>query len=382
MALKSKIFQYIHTGNLVYNTCWEDPRSDRALLQFQPDSKVVMLTSAGCNALDYLLDQPASIDCVDMNPRQNALLQLKCALFNHTDHDTLSAFFGEGSHNAAQEVFASTLQHNLDTFPAQYWKQHIGAFRGKGLRKSFYYFGSSGMVAFFLKQWLAIDPKVSRAVHKMFEADDLYQQRALYYKVEPMLVNRVASLALDSHLVQSMLGVPHSQQEMARKAYTDGMTGYFRACLRKVFTELPLHDNYFWRVYFFGKYTPDCRPNYLKKEHFQQIKNQTSKVNTHTNTLSGFLKNNPGRYSHFILLDHQDWLAANDRAGLDEEWQLILQNSAPGARILFRSAAPDRNFLPTFVTDYGSFQENELTRNSHFQDRVGTYASSHLFVKK
>ena len=32
-----------------------------------------MITSGGCNALDYLLDEPRRIYAVDMNPRQNAL---------------------------------------------------------------------------------------------------------------------------------------------------------------------------------------------------------------------------------------------------------------------------------------------------------------------
>jgi len=35
------------------------------------------LTSAGCNVLEYLLDSPAEIHAVDVNPRQNALLHLQ-----------------------------------------------------------------------------------------------------------------------------------------------------------------------------------------------------------------------------------------------------------------------------------------------------------------
>ena len=68
------IFNRVHGTNLVYNTCWEDPRLDRQMLNLQSDSRLVMITSAGCNALDYLLDGPAEIHAVDMNPRQNALL--------------------------------------------------------------------------------------------------------------------------------------------------------------------------------------------------------------------------------------------------------------------------------------------------------------------
>ena len=30
---RDQFFKQIHTSNLVYNTCWEDPRCDRQLLQ-------------------------------------------------------------------------------------------------------------------------------------------------------------------------------------------------------------------------------------------------------------------------------------------------------------------------------------------------------------
>ncbi len=378
--IKKKIFQKIHGGNLVYNTCWEDPRCDRSLLQFDQESKVVMLTSAGCNALDYLLDSPASIDCVDMNPRQNALLQLKCAIFKHGDHEALSGFFGQGRFASAPAILKDALQYSMDDFSNAYWKKQIGIFSGKGLRKSFYYHGSAGLVAFLFCNFLKTDPKVARTIHAMFETDDVFQQRILYYRIEPVILNRFALWALNTHLIQSMLGVPTSQQDMAREHFKDGMTGYFRKCLRKVFTELTLRDNYFWRLYFFGKYSEECSPNYLKSAHFGALKTQVSKISTHTSTLSGFLNNHPGQYSHFILLDHQDWLAANDKAALKEEWELILENSKPGAKILLRSAAPNREFVPDFIEKYGSFHDENIAEQ-HFADRVGTYASTHLFIK-
>jgi S-adenosylmethionine-diacylglycerol 3-amino-3-carboxypropyl transferase len=53
------LFKTIHQRYLIYNMCWEDPRIDRQLLGLDQHSKVVVLTSAGCNALDYLLDAPA-----------------------------------------------------------------------------------------------------------------------------------------------------------------------------------------------------------------------------------------------------------------------------------------------------------------------------------
>ncbi len=92
-------------------------------------------------------------------------------------------------------------------------------------------------------------------------------------------------------------------------------------------TELPIRDNYFWRVYLTGSYTPNCCPNYLKENNFQQIKANLSKVKLHTCTLTDFLKQHPGKYTHFILLDHQDWLAWHQPETLAEEWETIFHNS-------------------------------------------------------
>jgi S-adenosylmethionine-diacylglycerol 3-amino-3-carboxypropyl transferase len=100
-------------------------------------------------------------------------------------------------------------------------------------------------------------------------------------------------------------------------------------------------------------------------------------VKPHTGTLTNFLRENPGCYSHFVLLDHQDWLAWNDPAALTEEWDLILANSRPGTRILMRSAGLDLDFVPPHVRDRLRFHQ-EHTARLHLLDRVGTYGSTHF----
>jgi S-adenosylmethionine-diacylglycerol 3-amino-3-carboxypropyl transferase len=97
----------------------------------------------------------------------------------------------------------------------------------------------------------------------------------------------------------------------------------------------------------------------------------------HNSTISNFLKENPGEYSHFILLDHQDWLAQHDPDALEEEWRLILQNSCAGSKILMRSAAMQVDFIPESAQAALRFFP-ELTDRLHLRDRVGTYGSLHF----
>ena len=62
------------------------------MLGLNDESDVVMITSAGDNALDYLLDGPRQINCIDVNSRQNALLELKLAGLNSLDWKFFSVF--------------------------------------------------------------------------------------------------------------------------------------------------------------------------------------------------------------------------------------------------------------------------------------------------
>jgi len=375
-SVSEQVFRQIHGKNLVYNCCWEDPRCDRVMMEIDENSRIAMLTSAGCNALDYLLDNPAQIDCVDLNPRQNALLQFKIALFEGGSHEDLFSFFGKGVHRDAREVYANVVEQRLpDDYSRRYWQRNLNYFSGKGLRRSFYWHGTSGTVAWLVRKWFNSQPGAVRQIHQLFQSTNLVEQRERYRRLEPVIVNRFVSWFVRQHLVQSMIGVPKSQQYLAAQYFPDGLVGYLRHCLRHVFTTMPIADNYFWKLYFYGHYEPDCCPSYLMAEHFDTLKSRVNRLHTHTDSLSGFLKNNPGKYTHFVLLDHQDWLAAHLRPALDEEWRLIFENAAPGAKILLRSAAFDIDFLPDFARQRIRFDQAAALRSEQ-ADRVGTYAST------
>ena len=140
----------------------------------------------------------------------------------------------------------------------------------------------------------------------------------------------------------------------------EGVAGYVKDSLRHIFCNISVKNNYFWYVYVFGNYTKDCCPEYLKEENFEKIKANSNRIKLHTTTISQFLKDNPAEYSHYILLDHQDWLAAHDVVALNEEWELILKNSKKDTRILQRSAANKIDFFPDFIKSQIEFEE-EIT---------------------
>jgi S-adenosylmethionine-diacylglycerol 3-amino-3-carboxypropyl transferase len=372
-----KFFQRIHTGRLIYNTSWEDPRIDRELMQLDGDSEVVMITSAGCNALDYLLDGPRAIHTIDVNYRQNALLMLKLKLIERGDYDDLFDMFGRGSHARHEGVYES-IRHKLPDEADAFWRKKIKYFDPANGEKSFYYHGTSGQVAWMLRKLLlGVKKSIRPYVPRLLDADTLEEQREIYEQIEPLLWGRVLKWLMKQPALMAMLGVPRPQIRLIDEHSPGGLAGYVREKFRHVMTNVHIRDNYFWRVYVTGSYTPECCPNYLKEENFQTLADYTDRIHIHTCTVTDFLRENPGEYSHFVLLDHQDWLANHDPAALEEEWDHIFANSRPGAKVLMRSAGLDVSFLPESVLPRLKMHP-ELTEPLHAQDRVGTYGSLHF----
>jgi S-adenosylmethionine-diacylglycerol 3-amino-3-carboxypropyl transferase len=373
-------FQRVHGGNLVYNACWEDPRIDRELMSLDHESRVVMITSAGCNALDYLLDNPAEIHAVDMNPRQNALLQLKTAMIRRDEFEDLFALFGDGSHPDFKTL-RSELSDLLPPYANRYWKEKHYYFRSSALNRSFYYRGTAGQMAWIaLKTFTSGRGKLRESAAAILEAKSLETQRAIYEEVRPILWTKLVRWLLRQPVSMAMLGVPRAQIRLIEKNFDGGIPGFLQAKLEHVFTELPFWDNYFWQVYLRGRYTRDCCPNYLREEHQSVLHDRIDRIKTHSTTIANFLREHPAPYSHFVLLDHQDWMAAHRPEALAEEWKLILENSRPGTAILMRSASPEIDFIPAFARERLDLVDPDRTLSLHRLDRVGTYGST-LFAR-
>lgn len=370
------LFKTVHSRSLIYNTSWEDPRIDRQLLELEPQSRVVMLTSAGCNTLDYLLDSPQEIHAIDVNPRQNALLQLKLALIERGEFNDLFAMFGRGAHPDYRQIYRD-VRSWLTEQSREFWDSKIRYFDNNSKKRSFYYYGTSGLFAWFMSQYFIKHPQLRTELLNLLDAQSLEEQAMIYQRLEPLLWGKTVSWLVRQPFTMSLLGVPRPQIRLITEQYPGGILGYLGDKIKHVCTSVLMQDNYFWRVYLTGSYTESCCPNYLKQDHFQHLQQHINRVHVHNSTISHFLKENPGEYSHFILLDHQDWLAQHDPDALEEEWRLILQNSRAGSKILMRSAATHVDFIPPSAQAALRFFP-ELTDRLHVHDRVGTYGSLHF----
>jgi S-adenosylmethionine-diacylglycerol 3-amino-3-carboxypropyl transferase len=379
--LDQNVFNALYARSLIYNTCWEDPAVDRRALKLGADDTLLVISSAGCNALDYALDGPARIHAVDANPRQNALLELKIAAIRRLEFEDCFALFGEGYHPRFAELYRGSLRGELSEFARAWWDRNGGWFTSP--LGSFYYHGLAGLVARGFRGYFRMRPKLAEDAQALFAAADLETQRRIYdQRIAPALWTPAMKWVLGRQLTLSLLGVPHPQRRLVQAQHPDGVAGFIREAIEYVFRQLPVADNYFWRVYLEGRYTRECCPEYLKPDNFQALKNGlVDRIKTHTCTVTEFLHETRRPVSRFVLLDHMDWMSSYHPSALVEEWNAILGRARAGARILLRSAHADPAFLNWVRVgherrrlDDALHIDRGLAARLHRDDRVHTYA--------
>ena len=385
--VSGRVFNAVHRNNLVYNTCWEDPRLDRVALEFDPADNVLVITSAGCNALDYVLTEPNHVYAVDMNPRQNALLDLKKSAIDNLEYDDFFKFFGEGYFPGVTKVYQQKLRPALAPWAQTFWDSKIKWFDNR--RKTFYFRGTSGFFARMMKTYTDKMIKVRPHLDDLLNADNIEQQQEIYEKhLREKFWSGIMKFTMNRDTTMSMLGVPKAQRKQIETQYPGGLVKFVQDCMESVFAKLPMKDNYFWRVYMNGQYTRECCPEYLKEENFPRLKNGlTKRISTHTDSVQGFLEKHDGTISKYILLDHMDWLSDRFFPLLESEWQAIVDRAAPNTRIIWRSGGLRTDFIDQVqVTIDGKFQKlspllkynRELATELHPKDRVHTYGSFYI----
>jgi S-adenosylmethionine-diacylglycerol 3-amino-3-carboxypropyl transferase len=386
--LNTRIFRAVHNRNLIYNTCWEDPALDRVALDFKSDDRVLVITSAGCNALDYLLAGAGEVNAIDVNPIQNALLELKVAAVRGLDYKSFFSMFGDGQTPQIRQMYGDVLRRQLSPSARAYWDRHISFFLGRGWRKTFYYRGTCGLLARLMMINAQTLHRLREPIDRLLNARTIDEQRDIYEsRIRDRLWTPWLRWFLSRSVTLSLLGIPWPQRNEITTQYPGGVSRFIRDCFETVLCKLPFQNNYFWRVYFQGHYTSDCCPEYLRAENFARLRSAVNHLRIHTGTVTEFLEQTQPGLSKVILLDHMDWMSYNNPEGLIEEWNAILAKARPNARVIYRSAGLKVRYLDHLHVTYRGRQQElgslmrhhrELAAKLHGEDRVHTYGSFYI----
>lgn len=352
--------------------CWEDARVDRALLKLDSKSTVLMISSAGCNALSYLLDKPRLIQTVDINPRQTALLDLKIQIIKSGLKKSFYELFWDGKcedHTKVYEIVRSQLLEESQ----QYWDQHFYYFDQKG--SGLFLHGGSGSFARFLNK--IIDRKGLREViNELSQEPDQLKRERLYKEISKDLWSGLEKVIWPSSAILSLAGIPNSQQHAVGDLNT-----FSKNIIYQVFVEQLARNNPYW-----GRYLglSDLSPDSDDIHHPQNIElliKENHRISFETSSFNDKLEQSNERYTHFVLLDHMDWMVSRDKNELTRLWSLLEMKSNSGTTILFRTAFSTLDFLPKQVFHSFTFERTNPDWLKKI-DRVGTYTGTYIATRK
>lgn len=377
----------------VYNQIWEDPRVDIKALKLDDTSRVLTISSGGCNALNYLLENPASVKAVDLNSNHIYFLNLKRAAIKHLmDHKEFFDLFGYGKSENAGEIYKRSIAQNLDKGARRFWEARTISGHLTG-RSRIGYFEKGGIYehsrnGYFLRAFHRFANLLGFKPDEVLKAQSREEQIRLYEEfTEPFF---------DSFLIRTVgkmpvtlfgLGIPPQQYEELKKDLDkDGtILDIYRARARKLAVGYPIDENYFAWQAFGRRYDTVNRkalPEYLKKVNFEPLKAGISKLETRVGSVTEEIRlNEYGRFNRFVFLDAQDWM---DASAIEELWNLIAEKSEPGARVIFRTAgkrSPIEDALPEALLQKFDYLKKE-SETLFEEDRASIYGGFHLYVLK
>ena len=372
--LQKQFYNYLFNKKIVYNVCMEDPRIDMRLFDLTPKSNIFVLASGGCNALHYALDpNVASVHCVDANPCQVALVNLKKQVIEHGSHQDLWKMFGVGKHETLDSSYTQNFRPGLPTKCTTFWDKNIKSFQMSGSSLGFHYHTGCG---FITRCFRLLKEDHLAQIGRLFELSDKNEQIAVYEKyLEPVFNGIVSTLLIN---VSTQLGIPSRQLGMISHKSSE-VIKFLNARIKYTLTELPAKENYFYHLYIFGNYRSDCAPEYLKEDNFQLLKNAHHKISVANAYVADYLNSSQQCFSHFALLDHLDWLVHNPKL-LEDQWRAILSRAQRGAKLIIRSYFSGFEWLPDFARKH---VDVSINIDAHIStDRLGIYNKTHLLCVK
>lgn len=379
VALLDRLFARIFSG-LVYTQIWEDPFIDLEAMALEPHHRIVTISSAGCNALNYLIANPAQIDVVDLNGAHLSLLELKLtALGQIKKHQDFERFFAEAADRENVELYDRILRWHISTSARVFWNGKAnGKRRIDMFSDGFYRHGLLGQFIRLMRVYCRI-----YGVHleDWTQCANRDEQIAWFDRSAPRLFNgRLVRLLCRSPIILYQLGIPPRQFNELCDGRPETMAQVLRERARSLLTTGTVDENYFGWQATTGHYRPGGPyPPYLRSEHFETIRSRIDRIKLHQTGVRQHLQTLPkGSVDRVVLLDAQDWM---DDAEVARLWTEITRTARPGARVIFRTAGlvwRAFNSLPVeitsqWVTDEGSNAEMTL------RDMSGIYGRFHLY---
>ena len=368
---------------LVYTQIWEDPEADLAALQLPIGSTIVTISSGGCNALSYLVAQPAQVYAVDLNEAHLSLLELKLAgLRAFSDYAEFWQFFGEARSTSNAELYCERLRPMLDADARAYWDRRniIGRPRHTYFTDGFYRHGMLGRFigfAHLLAKFARIN--LEALLNGKMDAPERLQALDRLYR---LFHSPLARFITATPALLFSLGIPPQQRDLL--GADAPLNEVLHERLLRLVNGHPNDTNYFaWQALHRSYSGPGdrCLPPYLQARQFERMRDGAGLIIPVHANLRQFLEGLPAReVDAVVLLNSQDWMAPEEIGAL---WNAIDRTGTDDVRVIFRTAGTKSPLEGAELAPLRQIWRRDEERSAigFAQDRSGIYGGFHCYER-
>ena len=323
---------------LKYSSCWEDAYLLEESLEVNEQSEVLSIASAGDNSLYLLSKNPKSMTCIDMNPIQIYVCQLKEAAVKHLSFQEFEQLLGFVPSESRIDIFKMLLPH-LPADCVTFFNQNPlliteGLIHQGKLEKYFQLFASKVLPLIHKKE----------TVRQLFTAKSEQKQAAFYSKTWNNWRWKGFFRLFFSKVVMGLLG-----REKEKMKYVEGKVGkLIFASAQEHLKSKNCQNNYILKYILTGNYGSE-RPPYSYSKNFAKAKQwlQVNEIEYGLADLESWLKTGK-KYNSFNLSNIFEYMSENE---FGKNIQVVENASLPKSKLCFwnlmvpRSVAVNSTFV-------------------------------------
>ena len=344
-----------------YGQCWEDADVLAEGLAVGPGARVLSIASAGDNALALLIDDPAGVVAVDLNPAQVACLALRVAAFRTLEHAEILALVGARESDRRAALYARC-RPALDAPTRAFWDGRPDAIdRGIGNAGTF-----ESFFRLFRRRILPLAHRRA-TVRQLLAGGGTADQRRRWYDAR-----------WETARWRWLFAVATSRAVLGRARYPTAFSQVegspadrLRARVRQSVTATDPAQNSYLQTVLTG--APQSLPRYLRPEHHGAIRDRLDRLSWRLGSLDDVLRQPGAPFTHFNLSDVFEYLAPAQANAL---FTHVADAAAPGARLAYWNVLADRQPGPALRSRL--VRLDALADRLHATDRAPFYSAFHV----
>lgn len=276
-------FYNLDLDRIRYSLVWEDSQTLYRSLKINTNDHLLVITSAGCNALNMLLKNPASVTAADLNPVQNKMLLLKQHIimnFEYELYHDLLGLAGEIAVNEAKQRILPTLAAADEVFWTAFLEENPGGLLLSGKLEKF-------MMGFHQ----SLNQEQQELIHQLITFDTVDAQYKFFLD---KLDNSSFKQTFITYYSDENLSNGRDPKLLKHVDESGGIVFYKRLLLQ-VKGSL-LKDNFYFRFIFFGLKDlphPTLPPCY-RRENYSTLRESMDKLQVIQGEAVTYLLSAPG----------------------------------------------------------------------------------------